>query len=90
MSTVTIPNDAHKGVPDEYKAIVDTLPDKCTVVNEAAVFSWSIKGFGFGELRFFMRDGKTVCDSEYLSKEVVKQILNVLVDNCELLSKEED
>lgn len=52
------------------------------------LFSWSKKGFGFGQLYFYFKDdeeGNKVlhCSNECMSKETVKEILCSMVDNAE-------
>ena len=45
---------------------------------------FGVKGFGWGELYFYIRDDKLYCDNELMSKETIKKILNIMVDQCEL------
>jgi hypothetical protein len=46
--------------------------------------NFGVKGFGFGELYIYIKDGILYCDNECMSKETIKEILNIMVDNCEL------
>ena len=64
------------------KEFFDKHPNECKVVGHAT-FNWSLKGCGFGQLHFYIRNGKTHCDNECMSKETVKEIMNILIDNCE-------
>ena len=56
----------------------------CTPGKQAIHLSFSIKGFGWGELLIYEKDEKLYCDNELMSKETIKKILNIMVDNCEL------
>lgn len=44
---------------------------------------------GFGEFTFYVENGKIICDNEYMFRESVKDVLNFLIDNCELRDGEE-
>ena len=48
---------------------------------------WSEKGRGFGEYVFQLIDGKMVCDNECDSRETVKRILCIMVDQCEFVDE---
>jgi hypothetical protein len=41
---------------------------------------FGVKGFGFGELYFYFKDDKIYCDNEFMDKETIKQIINIMVD----------
>jgi hypothetical protein len=45
---------------------------------------WAMRGFGFGELTFWMEDGKLHCDNECMSRETVKKILCLMADQAVL------
>lgn len=47
--------------------------------------TWSLNGFGFGELVFFSENGKIKCRNECMSKDRVKEILCLMVDQAEFL-----
>ncbi len=47
------------------------------------MFVWGVDGFGFGTTTFFYKDGKLLCDNEYMSKEQIKMLLCKFVDNAE-------
>jgi len=64
------------------KKILGSCENSCEVAG-TALFNWSLKGFGFGQIYFYTStDGKTHCDNEYMSNEKIKEILNTLVDTC--------
>jgi len=67
--------------PIDIQAIVDSVEDGCEVQG-TATFNWGLKGFGFGMLHFYMKDGKLHCDNECMKPETVKKILNMMVDQC--------
>lgn len=46
------------------------------------IINWSVKGVGFGEYAFFQRDGKIYCDNEGMSRESVKKVLCMMVDQA--------
>lgn len=46
------------------------------------IINWSVKGVGFGEYAFFQRDGKIYCDNETMSREAVKKVLCMMVDQA--------
>ncbi len=46
------------------------------------IIQWSVKGVGFGEYAFFQRDGKIYCDNETMSRESVKKVLCLMVDQA--------
>jgi hypothetical protein len=52
--------------------------------NPGAYFRWSKKGRGFGELSFYFKDDKLMCGNELMSKEFIKKMLCLMVDECEL------
>ena len=43
---------------------------------------WTCKGIGFGHLAFKLKDGKILCNNEYMGKEFIRSVLNKLVDDC--------
>ena len=51
------------------------------------VLSWSEKGRGFGEYAFYWdkEKKKMMCDNEADSKEDVKRMLLLMVDQCEFV-----
>ena len=51
---------------------------------------WSEKGRGFGEYTFQLKDGKMYCDNECDSRETVKRILCLMVDQCIFLDEKEE
>jgi hypothetical protein len=51
------------------------------------VVSWGMPGTGFGELTFVLgEDGKLILETECMSKDFVKHILNKLIDDATLES----
>jgi len=48
------------------------------------VINWSEKGRGFGQYCFQKIGDKLICHNEYDSKETIKRILCLMVDQCEL------
>ena len=66
---------------------LDICEDSCAV-GGTALFSWSLKGKGFGQIYFYTgEDGKTHCHNECMSNDSIKQILSVLVDTCTMDDK---
>jgi hypothetical protein len=49
---------------------------------ETVMFSWGIKGFGFGSITFYYEDEKCYCENEGLTKDQVKLLLCEFVDNA--------
>ena len=62
----------------------DDKNNYCVPVQNTLYMKWGISGFGFGELFFYEKDDQMYCDNELMSKDTIKKILNVMVDNCEL------
>ena len=61
--------------------------DNCTTFCEpsgSVYFNWSKKGRGFGQLSFYIKDDKIMCGNELVSKEFIKKMLCLMVDECEL------
>lgn len=62
--------------------------DKCEnkiTLHESVHIGFSVKGFGFGELQFYETDDGIIhCNNECMSKERIKQILSLMVDECVL------
>lgn len=44
--------------------------------------NWSTDNIGFGQFRFYEKDGELFCDNEMMSKEFVKRMLCQMVDEC--------
>ena len=64
------------------KKFLDCCNNYCDV-NGTALFEFSKAGFGFGQIYFFIGDdGKTHCNNECMSKETVKDFMNMLIDNA--------
>lgn len=64
----------------------NSFGDHTTVPEDrSTVISWSRKGKGMGNIIFFMKDGKLMCDSEMESKETIKKILCEMVDEAEFV-----
>ena len=65
----------------------DKFEDSCSPdIGRTAHFRWSAKGFGFGELYFYVdkKDGYVHCDNELMGREFIKDMLCHMVDNCVL------
>ena len=72
----------------DVQNFLDCCEDSCEVSKESALFSWSLKGVGFGQLYFYKGDDdKTHCHNETMSKATIKKILYNLVDECVLDDK---
>lgn len=54
---------------------------------DGARFLWALDGVGFGELYFYVQDGKIYCDNETMDKEFIKKMLCKMVDDCILTDK---
>ena len=64
------------------KKFLDSCDNYCDVKG-TALFEFSKAGFGFGQIYFFVGDdGKTHCNNECMSKETVKDFMNMLIDNA--------
>ena len=63
----------------------EKFEDSCEP-NETATFSWSAKGHGFGQVYFYVdkKDGYVHCNNEIMSREFIKEMLCIMVDNCVL------
>lgn len=63
----------------------NTFENKVRPRGEISI-EWSMKGRGFGELYFYvdLNDGTLYCDNECLSKERIKELLCMMVDQCKL------
>lgn len=51
----------------------------CSVYSGAVVLSWACKGIGFGEVTFYIRDGKLGIDTEAMSDEFVIALMTEAV-----------
>jgi hypothetical protein len=51
----------------------------CAVYAGAVVLSWACKGIGFGEVTFYLQEGKLSLDSEGMSKEFVTALMKEVV-----------
>jgi len=47
-------------------------------------YNWSKEGCGFGQFYFYTKDNKLMCSNELMSKEFIKEMLCLMVDECEL------
>ncbi len=63
------------------QAMFDSCPDAVSMHGGFGL-DWSLKGCGFGQLYFDVKEGEIYCDSEYMSPESVKKILGILVDQA--------
>jgi len=76
---------------------IQDILDKCENkidLNEPIYLSFSVNGFGFGELYFYQTDDDVIhCANECMSKDRIKQILSQMVDECilddEVLNKQD-
>lgn len=44
------------------------------------LINWGKKGFGFGQLLFYVKDGVLTCDNECMSREFCKGVLEKLTE----------
>ena len=44
--------------------------------------NWDVEGIGFGQFKFYQKQGVIYCDNETMNKQFIKQVLSNLVDNC--------
>jgi len=51
------------------------------------IIKWCETGRGFGEYAFQLINDQMICDSECDSKEDVKRILNIMVDQCKFVDE---
>jgi hypothetical protein len=72
----------------EVVASLNNFFDSCedhVEIDKNFQVSWSIKGIGFGSFTFFTsEDGSVSIDNECCSKEMIKRVLNNLVDKATL------
>jgi len=73
--------------------ILDQFPDAIDLFStakgpEGFGISFSKKGLGCGEIVFYNHNGKIICDNEYLNRDTIKGILNLMVDQCILTSEQ--
>ena len=54
------------------------------------IIKWCETGRGFGEYAFQLINDQMICDSEGDSKEAVKRILNIMVDQCKFVGDGEE
>ena len=69
--------------PVNMIAVEQCDSDQAGIDQDYVCIPWGIKGWGFGEFNFYMKDGKLTCDSECMSKEFAKRVLCAMIDNCE-------
>jgi len=67
----------------ETKKLFDNLTRDTTVVGGATI-SFSMKGFGFGEIVLYEEGGKLRCKNKHIDKESLKKILNIIADCVEM------
>lgn len=46
---------------------------------------WRTKSAGYGTFTFKQKDGKIICDNEYMSREFIKSVFDFFVDKMELV-----
>ena len=63
--------------PEDYSRITSA-----TFLSNHLTINW--EGPGYGTIAFYKKDGKLICDSETMSKDFIKKVLNKIVDDCEL------
>ena len=66
-------------------SIFDKFPNgiSITISGKYFIIHWSVKGRGFGDYTFWQEGDKIMCDNECDSKESVKKVLCMLVDNAD-------
>jgi len=69
---------------EEYKEQVNEARENPEVLNidisNNFRILWMVKNFGFGEFTFYKNNDKLYINTEYLSKEFIKKIINNLID----------
>lgn len=53
--------------------------------SQGFLVEFSLKGFGFGEWAFYIKDGKFVINTECTDKETIKQAMNILIDQADVI-----
>jgi hypothetical protein len=48
---------------------------------------WAVDGFGCGELAFYSKDDKTICETDNVSHEFVKQAIGFWLDSVKYKEK---
>ena len=66
---------------DSLKEFMENCPNH-VFVESPIVINWSLKGFGFGQVAFYEVNGELHCMNECMTKDRVKQILNMMVDQA--------
>ena len=64
------------------KATVESFWGKNERNDGGMVVSWQTVSAGFGELTVYMKDGQLRAETECMSKQFCKEVLNKLFDNC--------
>lgn len=57
------------------------------MTGQGFVLKWSCKGIGFGELTFVKNDRKVVCETECMSPEFVRAVLDEFYKNLTFVDK---
>ena len=52
---------------------------------ESIVFDWMETDIGYGSIEIQIENGEFVIDSENMSKEFIKAVLNKLIDDAQLM-----
>lgn len=65
------------------RAYFDRMTDRCAEANGSITLFWSAKGVGFGQYFIYTGEDERIhIDSECMSRESVKKILNIMVDQA--------
>jgi hypothetical protein len=62
----------------------DNSEDETSLYKTSITIGWSRKGVGFGQFRFYEKDGVTHIENECMGREFIKSILTTMVDNAVL------
>ena len=71
---------------DKIKNYLEACPNKAFPMDlNSIAIQWSKAGIGFGLFTFYVKDGsdKLHCDNETMSREFVKEMLCLMVDQSE-------
>ncbi len=61
----------------------DTL-ERSVYLSDEFIINWAEPNVGFGQFKFYTKNGIIYCDNETMSKEFIKSVLINMVDNCVL------
>lgn len=61
----------------------ENIEQSVELIDEFTI-DWSVPKVGFGQFKFYSKDGIIYCENETMSKDFIKSVLTSMVDNCVL------